>query len=410
MTSREGPGGPRRWHEQRWLVDEAIRTSGIEWDQPRLGYTLGPVGGDGVVGDMLQIRTRVKKVADLVPVVSAVAERRERLARAADEGGHPVTAGEHWFAASLLWSLAVWPLWSRTAQLTALDERKNAAYLRWAAVATHRVERVDVPFGDETLPAWFHLPPGFDGTPVPTVLACGGMDAPREIVVAREGDALLARGFAVLAFDGPGQSEAAVHGVHVDATTWIDAGEALVTYLRSRPEVDADRLVCTGTSFGSFWITQIAATQPSLLGCAAALPVFEPGARTIFEQACPTFKARHMFMAGLWDDEAAFDAMVEDYDLRPLVAQMQVPWLVVGGEADELSPAEWVHTLADRCPAPTSVLLYEGARHSMTESMASVLGTPWRSEIADWLQDRVEGRPAVDQRRVVASSGIVRDG
>ncbi|MCW2939776.1 MAG: alpha/beta hydrolase, partial [Actinomycetia bacterium] len=46
MTTTHGQvHGPRRWREQRWLVDEAIRTSGIEWDQPRLGYTLGPVGG-----------------------------------------------------------------------------------------------------------------------------------------------------------------------------------------------------------------------------------------------------------------------------------------------------------------------------------------------------------------------------
>lgn len=38
-----------------WLVDEAIRTSGVEWDPPHLGYTLGPVGGDGAPGDMPQI-------------------------------------------------------------------------------------------------------------------------------------------------------------------------------------------------------------------------------------------------------------------------------------------------------------------------------------------------------------------
>ena len=51
----------------------------------------------------------------------------------------------------------------------------------------------------------------------------------------------------------------------------------------------------------------------------------------IFEAACPTFKTRHMFMAGLPGDEEAFDWLAAGYDLRPLVAQLEVPWLVVGG-------------------------------------------------------------------------------
>jgi fermentation-respiration switch protein FrsA (DUF1100 family) len=399
--------GPRRWREQRWLVDEAIRNNGIEWDQRRLGYTLGPVGGDSAAGDMLLIRTRVKKVADFVPVVGSVAARRERQAREAQDAGHPVSAAEHWFAAALLWSLAVWPLWEPSAQLLEFDRRKNEAYLAWTRLAAHRVERVEIPFQDGYLPAWFHLPATFDGVPVPTALVCGGMDAPREVCVARTGDALLARGFAVLAFDGPGQGESAIHGIHVTSTNWIDAGEQVVSWARNRPEVDAQRLVCSGASFGSFWISQIAATQPSLLGCAAALPVFEPGGATIFEQACPTFKARHMFMAGLYDDEDSFDRLVTGYDLRPLIDGMRVPWLVVAGEADDLSPVDWVYEMVRRCPAPSSLLVYQGCRHSLSESLAPVLGPPWRNTIADWLLDRAQGVPATDDFRYVTGGGDV---
>jgi len=52
---------------------------------------------------------------------------------------------------------------------------------------------------------------------LPTLIACGGMDAAREIVVSREGDGYLTRGFAVLAVECPGQGEAPIHGVHVNA-------------------------------------------------------------------------------------------------------------------------------------------------------------------------------------------------
>jgi alpha-beta hydrolase superfamily lysophospholipase len=404
----ETPGGPRRFRDQRWLVDETIRTQTIEFDQPRLAYHLGPVGDELAPADMAVIRNAVKKLADHVPVVRGVAQRRERFARTADDAGHLQTAAVHWYAAAQLWSLACWPVWDDEALLHDLDDRKNAAYLAWAAHADHIVERLDIPFGDGALAAWFHVPAGTNG-PLPTVLACGGMDAPREVVVARAGDPWMARGFAVLAVDGPGQGETAIRGVHVTPTAWIDAGQALVDWLRARPEVDAERLVCAGTSFGSHWMSQVAATQPVFRGCSVALPVFEPGARTIFEQAAPTFKARHMWMAGLFHDEKAFDELAEGYDLRPLVAGMQVPWQLVGGAADELSPTEWVDELAGACPAPVSVTRYAGARHSMTESLAAAVGPSWRGLTVDWLHDRILDRPAEDEHRLVTPAGEVVD-
>lgn len=404
-------GGPRRWREQRWLVDEAIRTRGIEWDQPRLGYTLGPVGTEQMPGEMALLRAQINKLADFVPAVRAAALRRERLAEAAEREGHSVAAGEQWHAAAMLWSLSVWPLWRLTPELVELDARKNRAYEAWGRHAAHHVERVDVDMGDGRIPAWLHLPPGHrtGGPPLPTVLACGGMDGAREIVVRREGDPLLSRGLAVLAFDGPGQGEAPIHGLHVTATNWVDAGAALMAWCRSRPEVDADRLAVSGTSFGSFWAMQIAATQPSLRGCAAALPVFEPAGATIFERASPTFKARHMFMAGLYDDEEAFDRMVAGYDLRPHVAASKVPWLAVAGDADELSPVTWVFELARCSAAPSSLVVYERARHAMTESPAPVLGPSWQAVAADWLLDRLRGEGVTPSHRQVTVAGVVEE-
>lgn len=401
-------GGPRRWREQRWLIDETIRTHTIEFDQPRLIYHLAPVADDLSGADMAVIRNGVKKIADHVPVVRSVAERRERWARQAEDDGHPASAGAHWYAAAQLWAMACWPVWEDDALARDLDEKKNAAYQKWGGHARHTVERVDVPFGDRTLPAWFHVPEGATG-PLPTVLACGGMDAPREIAVSRVGDPWLERGFAVLAVDGPGQGEAAIHGVHVSDTAWIEAGDALVAWLRARPEVDDDRLVCTGTSFGSFWMSQVAATQPVFQGCAVALPCFEPGAGTIFGSAAPSFKARHMWMAGLWDDEEAFDRMTARYDLRPLIRDMRVPWFVVGGGADELSPSSWVQEMARLCPAPSTVVTYAGARHAMTESPATALGPSWRGLTVDWLHDRVLGRAATSANRLVTPAGQVVD-
>jgi len=178
---------------------------------------------------------------------------------------------------------------------------------------------------------------------------------------------------AVLAIDGPGQSEAAVRGLFTSPESWVEAGTAILAWISGRPELDADRIVGTGISFGWYFMSLVAATHPEFKGCAVALQCFEPGGHAIFEQQAPSYKARHMWMAGLERDEDAFDRMVTGYDLRGPIAGMSAPWKVFGGEADELCDKAWVYEMADRSPAPASSLLYEGATHSLGGSPAARL-------------------------------------
>src|SRR5690606_13341289 len=102
--------GPRRWHEQRWLIDSVLRTDGLEWDQPRIAYTLRPMGVDANP-DFHLARTRISKFADLVPVFTELGQRRQRLAEAAEAAGRLVTAREHYFHAALLYATAEWSIW-----------------------------------------------------------------------------------------------------------------------------------------------------------------------------------------------------------------------------------------------------------------------------------------------------------
>ncbi len=99
--------------------------------------------------------------------------------------------------------------------------------------------------------------------------------------------------------------------------------------------------------------------------------------------------------------------MVQGYDLTQLVGRMSAPWLVIAGEADELSPVRWVYELARMCPSPSNLLIYQGARHALTESTAPALGPGWRATIADWLLDRVNGVPISDDFRFVSVTGAV---
>jgi len=222
------------------------------------------------------------------------------------------------------------------------------------------------------------------------------------------GDEYLQNGMAVLAIDGPGQSEAAVRGLYTSTENWVEAGSAILMWIDGRPELDSGRVVATGISFGSYFMSLVAATHPQFKGCAVVLQCFEPGAHAIFEQAAPSYKARHIWMAGLEGDEDAFDRLAAGYDLRGPITGMTVPWKVLGGEADELCDRSWVYDLADRCAGPASSLLYEGATHALDGSPAPVVGPFFRTEVADWLADRAQWIPADSVHERVTRDGRMK--
>jgi hypothetical protein len=66
----------KRWMEQRWAIDSIIQAVGVEWDQPRLIYTMYPAGPDAVA-DFRTVGMRVKKFADMHREFAAAARRRE---------------------------------------------------------------------------------------------------------------------------------------------------------------------------------------------------------------------------------------------------------------------------------------------------------------------------------------------
>ena len=170
---------PRRWHEQRWLTDVVVRAENIDWDQPRSGQTIGPIGTEATL-EVNWAKARIRKFDDIAPAFIAAAERRERMAAEAAAQGHVATAAENHYAAAILYTPAVWAITDDGDWLRQLYMRINANYAAWMKHAPHKVERIELPFGSGKLPAYWHLPPGYSGGRLPTVLASGGMDTDRK--------------------------------------------------------------------------------------------------------------------------------------------------------------------------------------------------------------------------------------
>jgi dienelactone hydrolase len=380
----------KRWQEQRWILDSIIKTVGVEWDQNRIGYTLGPCGPEATF-DFMGVRTRVQKFSDISREFGRAAARRESLARRFEEEGRTVAARESFFIASLLYGSAQWSIFENSSESIDFNAKKVECYLKYAQYAEHEVRRVEIPFGGTSLPGYLHLPSKRPPGKLPCVLAIDGMDGFKEMMHSLYGDRFLERGIASLAIDGPGQGECCVRDIHVTATNFKDTGRAALAWMRVQPELDPDRIALFGVSFGSFWATQVASIDDRVKGCAVAYVCHEPGANTIFNMASPTFKLRFMYMAG-YEDEDEFDKFAETLTLRGVGEHIKCPYLVVAGEDDELSPIEYTYELLDTIKAPKQLLLYQAEKHGLHTTSSSTLGPNWGVYMAEWIKDRLEGK------------------
>jgi dienelactone hydrolase len=405
ILDKRGEPHVKRFNEQRWLLDNIIRANGIDWDQPRSLYMHGPCGMEANA-DFAGIRERVKKMADIGPAFEAVARRREAKAVAAEAQDHKITARDNYFMAAVHWGAAQWPYDQNDETNIEYNNKKRECYAKYAALADHRVEAVWVPFNDKAIPAWFHLPPGYTGGRLPVVISVPGMDSYKEIQVALYGDRYLNRGMAVLAIDGPGQYEAPMIGVYFSMENWMAVGKNLVDWIAGRPELDAERIGVSGTSFGSLFGTVLTANEPRVKACAVMSVCHEPAGETIFQEASPTFKKRFMYMSGI-TDEAEFDEFRKQITWEGHAEKIRVPYLCVAGEAEELSPLEHSERLMKALKGPKQMVVYQESRHSVGNVPAANLGPFPSILVADWLADRLAGKPFASERWYVRSSGQV---
>lgn len=375
----------RRARDQEWLYDRLIAAGGVDSIWPMLEETLCAIGVDAS-GDVRTMRSSIKKYVHITRELRRCGEKREAMAREAEADGHAITARHNYFAAAAYYTMAQGPLHEDSTLNSWLSEHKNAAYEKYIGLADHRIEKVEIPFGRQSLPGYLHLPPNASGK-LPCVVFLGGLDMFKELLVSSPTDKFLERGIAVLAFDGPGQNEARIaRQIYCTPDNFPPAGKAAMDFLLCRSEIDGDRIGICGLSMGSFWVPQIVAHDPRYKAGAGFYVCHENGMDSILNIAIPMLRDRYMWMSGIEDDQE-FDAFAEKLTLAGVGAQIKCPFLIVAGEDDEMSPIEHSHKFYDEIAGPKNLLIYRGERHGITDNRDV------RAQIADWMKDRLDGKP-----------------
>ena len=407
-SKRNPKGEPvmKRFDEQRWVLDNVIQANGIDWDQSHTGVIIGS-GGPSTIPEMAELKKRVVRLCDIAPAFEALAQAREAKAMEAAQAGNKEATAEHYYLAANYWASAMWTVDEVNDQIKMQNAKKLENFKKWMTVADHHIEWVELPYRGKTLPAIFHLPPDYAaGSKVPVIVVVSGMDGFKERSVALKDDRFLKRGYAVLAFEGPGYWEPPLRGIYVDVPGWAECGKLVADWIAKRPELDVTKIGMTGVSFGSFFTAIMMSGDSRYKACAITGTCYEPGGETIFNRASPTFKKRFMFMSG-FTNEHEFDQFAKTIDWNGYAQKIKGAYFVAAGEYDQLCPLEHTEAFVKALGGPKTLLVYKGGNHSIAFTTSSTKGPDPRTTQAEWLAARLDGKPFTSERWVIDYDGKV---
>jgi dipeptidyl aminopeptidase/acylaminoacyl peptidase len=190
----------------------------------------------------------------------------DRYYQAAKNAGNKTDMAANYRRAWRLFYFAQWPVPNSPGKAKAYD-RATDAYLQYATTFDNPMEVVRIPFEGKTITGYLRLPKDAKG-PVPLILAISGLDSRKE-TVAESYAQILPHGVGFFAVDSPGTGQAPVK-VSKTADRMFTK---VLDYLRTRPEIDHNRVIASGVSFGGYWAAKLAVTEKHrLLGTVAQSP------------------------------------------------------------------------------------------------------------------------------------------
>ena len=252
--------------------------------------------------------------------------------------------------------------------------------------------RVEIPFRDTSLPAYFSKAPG-DG-PKPVLIMFNGLDSTKEhMVSSATHHELAARGISTLMVDCPGSGEALrLRDLHsqIDTEEWA---AACVDWLEGRDDVDAGLIGLVGWSLGGYYAPRAAAYEKRLALVVAWGANHDWGAvqrarvKREGERPVPHYWDHVLWVWG-YDDLDAFLDMADGVNLEGVVESITVPFLIAHGENDRQIPLEMAYRSYEQAVnSPKRELRVFTPAEGGTEHIG-LDHLPWcRDFIVDWVAD-----------------------
>ncbi|MGV9712789.1 alpha/beta hydrolase family protein [Gordonia sp. NPDC003424] len=331
---------------------------------------------------------------DFLRTWTALVDQLEEQAEENVTKGHLRTAGQTYARAANYLITAERMQKAGTPERDATYDRCLKLMERSFELADPLTRRVEVPFRDTTLPAYFTKPITTDGAPVPAMIQWNGLDSTKEhMYVSEHSRELAARGIATLMVDTPGSGEALrKQGLTAQINT-EEWAAACVDFLENDPAIDSSRVGIVGWSLGGYYAPRAAAFEKRLALCVAWGANHDWGkvqrrrVEREGERPVPHYWEHVLWVWGETDLDTFLD-MADNVNLDGVVEQITVPFLVAHGAGDRQIPVELAQRSYDQAVnSPKRELRVFTADEGATEHIGLDNFGYVSSFVADWVAD-----------------------
>ncbi|MET0584763.1 MAG: prolyl oligopeptidase family serine peptidase [Candidatus Binatia bacterium] len=309
-----------------------------------------------------------------------VAQKNEELAATFEQDNRKQTAHEFYLRAADFYRRAVVYMAESDPRMLPTYKKLEENFNKAWSTATPPFERVEISYESHKLPAHFWPGRGKSGSKLPVVYNYGGADG--ILLRGEDGGAgqYVRRGMSFIDVDGPGHGGTLRHHKLYAPPDSERVAKAVIDYLGTRADVDAERIGLHGSSMGGYSGPRCATVEKRIKAVAVWSGAYNL-VDDIFDYY-PPIQERLRWLMGAKDLKDAREK-IKEFTLIGTANRIECP-LLVG------------YSIDDRVMDPRGALkLYENAVNSPDRSMVDGVGHGQkkferRTYIADWFMKQLK--------------------
>lgn len=327
-------------------------------------------GGD--YDEMVNTLSKVKSIKDFTSNFEKLAMKWEEMALMTPD---PEAAKDMYLKASTYYSIAAnFPFIESWEERKRLYERYRTCYIdALRGYSDWFWERIDIPFDDKVIPAIFTKLKSQEKPPV--VLFLHGLWGSKEghhWVVKT----LIEKGYAVLRIDLPGHGESK-YPLSLDINKTI---KATIDYLKSRNDIDIDRIGIMGISLGGY--TVLKSGDDERLTTIVDIAGFYAFSQEEIKKINAILKRMMLSVTGI--SEKKLMELSGQLTLSGVIKKIKCPVLIIHGEKDNIVPVSHAQRIYDELQCEKQIHIFPEEGHNFVGKQDELVEI-----VIDWLDKKL---------------------